>query len=332
MKYYVGLLILVLLTACSSAKQTVEQQTAAAYYSNPVVNYSLPDPTVMQGDDGMFYLFATEDIHNVPILRSRDLVRWNQIGTAFTDATRPTFVKGGGIWAPDINKIGKQYVLYYSMSTWGGEWDCGIGVATSDKIEGPYTDHGMLFRSKDIGVQNSIDPCFVHTKNKNFLFFGSFHGIYFVELTKDGLALMPGEKPLQVAGDAYEGTCIFQKGKYFYLFASIGSCCEGVKSTYTTVVGRAENAFGPYLDKHGNRMMDNNHEIVVHKSDLFVGTGHNSKIVTDRKGNNWMLYHAYELNASENGRILLLDELIWEDGWPKVKNTVPALQGKVPAL
>ena len=76
---------------------------------------------------------ATEDIHNVPILRSTDLIHWTEIGTAFTEATRPTFEPGGGIWAPDINKIGKKYVMYYSMSKWGGEWTCGIGVASADK-------------------------------------------------------------------------------------------------------------------------------------------------------------------------------------------------------
>ena len=44
--------------------------------------------------------------------------------------------------APDINKIGDKYVLYYSMSVWGGELTCGIGCATADKPEGPFTDHG----------------------------------------------------------------------------------------------------------------------------------------------------------------------------------------------
>ena len=45
-------------------------------YKNPVVDYSLPDPTVIKGDDGYFYLYATEDIRNLPIHRSKDLVNW----------------------------------------------------------------------------------------------------------------------------------------------------------------------------------------------------------------------------------------------------------------
>ena len=70
------------------------------------------------------------------------------ITPAFTDATRPNFEPKGRIWAPDINKIGDKYVMYYSMSTWGGEWTCGIGIATADKPEGPFTDLGKLFRSR----------------------------------------------------------------------------------------------------------------------------------------------------------------------------------------
>ena len=93
-------------------------------YNNPVIKWSLPDPTVIKADDGYFYLYATEDTHNVPIYRSKDLVKWRYAGTAFTDATRPMdFVPNGGIWAPDINYINGQYVLYYSKSEWGKTWE-----------------------------------------------------------------------------------------------------------------------------------------------------------------------------------------------------------------
>ena len=87
-------------------------------YQNPVVNYSLPDPSVIKGEDGYYYLYATEDIRNTPIHRSRNLVDWEEIGTAFTEETRPTFEPKGGLWAPDINNIDGHYELYKSMSVW----------------------------------------------------------------------------------------------------------------------------------------------------------------------------------------------------------------------
>lgn len=302
---------------------------AADKYSNPVIDYSLPDPSIIKGEDGYFYLYATEDIRNLPIHRSKDLVNWEFVETAFTDATRPNFEPGGGIWAPDINKIGNKYVLYYSMSVWGGEWTCGIGCAVADRPEGPFKDCGMMFRSNGIKVQNSIDPFYIEEDGRKYLFWGSFRGIYAIELSKDGLTVKSGATPVQIAGTAYEGTYIHKRGDYYYMFASIGSCCEGLKSTYTTVVGRSKQLMGPYVDKKGNRMLDNHHEVLIHKNESFVGTGHNSEIVTDEAGNDWVLYHAVSVKNSE-GRVLMLDRVSWKDGWPVVTGNAPSVSAEKP--
>lgn len=300
-------------------------------YINPVVDYSLPDPSVIKGDDGYYYLYATEDIRNLPIHRSKDLVNWELVGTAFTDETRPDFEPKGGLWAPDINKIGDKYVLYYSMSVWGGEWTCGIGCAVADTPAGKFKDCGMMFRSNGINVQNSIDPFYIEDGGKKYLFWGSFHGIYGIELSDDGLKVKEGAKPVQVAGDAYEGTYIHKRDGYYYLFASIGRCCEGIKSTYTTVVGRSDKLFGPYLDKQGRSMSDNHHEVLIQKNESFVGTGHNSEIVTDKAGDDWMFYHAVKV-SDPDGRVLMLDKIVWEDDWPSVKTNSPSLESEKPVL
>lgn len=302
---------------------------AADKYSNPVIDYSLPDPSIIKGEDGYFYLYATEDIRNLPIHRSKDLVNWEFLGTAFTDENRPDFESNGGIWAPDINKIGDKYVLYYSMSVWGGEWTCGIGCAVSDRPEGPFKDCGMMFRSNGIKVQNSIDPFYIEDNGHKYLFWGSFRGIYAIELSEDGLSLKSGSSPVQIAGTAYEGTYIHKRGGYYYMFASIGSCCEGLKSTYTTVVGRSTSLFGPYLDKKGQSMMDNHHEILIHKNDSFVGTGHNSEIVSDSAGTDWLFYHAVSV-ANPDGRVLMLDKIDWIDGWPSVEGNSPSVKSEKP--
>lgn len=300
-------------------------------YTNPVVDYSLPDPSVIKGDDGYYYLYATEDIRNLPIHRSKDLVNWELVGTAFTDETRPDFEPKGGLWAPDINKIGDKYVLYYSMSVWGGEWTCGIGCAVADTPAGKFKDCGMMFRSNGINVQNSIDPFYIEDGGKKYLFWGSFHGIYGIELSDDGLKVKEGAKPVQVAGDAYEGTYIHKRDGYYYLFASIGRCCEGIKSTYTTVVGRSDKLFGPYLDKQGRSMSDNHHEVLIQKNESFVGTGHNSEIVTDKAGDDWMFYHAVKV-SDPDGRVLMLDKIVWEGDWPSVKTNSPSLESEKPVL
>ena len=322
------------LTACSSSSSKVEDdpedQPKNVYY-NPVINYSLPDPSVIRGEDDYFYLYATENIRNLPIHRSKNLVDWEYVGTAFTNDTRPDFEPKGGLWAPDINKIGDKYVLYYSMSVWGGEWTCGIGCATADKPEGPFKDHGKMFRSNEINVQNSIDPFYIEDGGKKYLFWGSFRGIYGIELSDNGLSIKKGAKLRQVAGTAYEGTYIHKKDGNYYFFASIGTCCEGLKSTYTTVVGRSKKLFGPYVDKSGKKMLDNHHEVLIHKNDAFVGTGHNSEIVTDKAGNDWMFYHAVS-TKNPGGRVLMMDKVNWKDGWPSVAGNSPSIEAERPEM
>lgn len=300
-------------------------------YTNPVVDRDMPDPTVVKGDDGYYYVYVTETVRNLPIFRSRNLVDWDFAGTAFTDSTRPHFEPKAGIWAPDISRVGNRYVLHYSMSVWGGEWTCGIGSAWADSPQGPFTDHGMMFRSNEIGVQNCIDPFYIEENGRKYLFFGSFRGIYAVELTDDALSLRPGTPVVKVAGTAYEGTYIHKKDDHYYFFASTGTCCEGLKSTYTTVVGRADSLLGPYTDRQGRSMLDNHHEILIQRNSRFVGTGHNSEIVTDDAGNDWMLYHAVKTDAPK-GRKLMLDRVTWVDGWPLVEGREPSSRYMAPSF
>lgn len=80
MKKFLVLSVLCSLIACSSSSATKEdkpeEQQPKNVYRNPVIDYSLPDPSVIEGDDGYYYLYATEDIRNLPIHRSRNLVDW----------------------------------------------------------------------------------------------------------------------------------------------------------------------------------------------------------------------------------------------------------------
>jgi arabinan endo-1,5-alpha-L-arabinosidase len=303
----------------------IEQKT----YKNPVIASNLPDPTIIKATDGQFYLYATGSI---PIYRSENLVDWTLLGTAFTRDTRPTFEPKGGLWAPDINYINGKYVLYYSMSVWGGEWTCGIGVAVADKPEGPFTDNGKLFRSNEIGVQNSIDQYYIEEAGKKYLFWGSFRGIYAIELSDDGLSLKPGAEKRQIAGTAFEGTYIHKKGDYYYLFASVGSCCEGINSTYRLVVGRSRSLLGTYVDKDGKDMMDNGFSVVISSNDRFVGNGHCSEIVQDNAGNDWIFYHGVDVD-NPRGRKLLLDQVKWDsDNWPYIKGGTPSLEAENPVF
>ncbi|MCK7488058.1 MAG: hypothetical protein MZU97_23140 [Bacillus subtilis] len=53
-------------------------------------------------------------------------------------------------------------------------------------------DHGKLFDSNSIGVNNSIDSTVFVVDDRVYMIWGSFRGLYGVELTADGLALKDG--------------------------------------------------------------------------------------------------------------------------------------------
>ncbi len=302
-------------------------------YSNPVINRSAPDPTVIRADNGTYYLYATENIPNLPIFKSDNLVDWEFVGTAFTDETRPQMVPDGRIWAPDIQRIGDKYVLYYSKSRWGGEWGCGIGVATADSPEGPFTDKGKLFISKEIGVKNSIDPIYFGENGKHYLFWGSFRGIYAIELADDALSVKEGASPIRIAGTHTEATNIFKHGGYYYLIGSAGTCCEGEHSTYHVVMARSRNLLGPYVDKDGKPSLENGFSPMLERSEKVIGPGHNANFVTDDAGQYWMLYHGFDAADPEAGRKVYLDQVTWDsDGWPRTATGQPSETASRPVI
>ena len=307
-------------------------------YRNPVIRVGVPDPTVIRADDGFYYLYATENpTHNVPIYRSGNLVDWTLIGTVFTDESRPTFVESlpgavARVWAPDINYVDGKYYLYYSMSRWGSEWECGIGVATADNPEGPFINHGKMFISSDYGTQNSIDPFFIEEDGSKYLFWGSFRGIWGAELSDDGLSVKP-ETIQKVAGTLTEGTYIIKHDGYYYMIGSVGSCCDGQNSTYHLMMARSENLFGPYVDKNGAPALENHFSHLLYRNDDVIGPGHNAKFVQDDADQWWIIYHGFQANNEGAGRVGYLDRIYWtESGWPSIRGMQPSKIARTPII
>ncbi|MBQ7690998.1 MAG: family 43 glycosylhydrolase [Muribaculaceae bacterium] len=291
---------------------------SGSQYRNPVIDEDAADPTVISGDDGYYYLLATGE----KVYRSSNLVDWVCVGDAFGDNPHPTFVpEVKRYWAPCVTRQNGRYVLYFALSTWGGVDAASIGVATASSAAGPFklVGDGKLFSSGEVGVRNSIDPNYIEDDGHKYIVWGSWFGIWLIELTDDGLAVKDLSVKHQIAGTRFEAPYVYKRGDYYYLFCSIGACCEGARSTYETVVGRATNLFGPYYDKEGMPMLGNACTIMLTTNDVCIAPGHNSRIIEDEAGKTWMFFHGYLRTAPEKGRIAWLDEVKWDgDGWPHV--------------
>ncbi|WP_342988503.1 MULTISPECIES: family 43 glycosylhydrolase [Bacteroides] len=314
-------------------------------YTNPIITFSsAADPTVIRTEEG-FYLYATQtNAYWIPIYFSKDLVNWEFKRSAFRNATKPkpdVLPGGGAFWAPEIRYINGKYVLYFSWAKWGDGSISYTAVATSDSPVGDFLNAKPLLITDDFG-SNCIDQFYYEEDKKKYMFVGSFNGIYVTELTDDGLSVKRGVdgKPVlkkQVCGRAFEGTNIYKKGKYYYLFASINNCCpnNGMDSKYKVVVGRSENLLGPYVDRKGKDMLDNSWELVLEgDGETFFGPGHNSIIIPDDAGTDWMIYHSYvKENGAVGGRLGMLDRIVWSaDGWPTIKKCVPSKGDLLPVF
>ena len=314
----------------------------AVKYLLPVQLREASHPTVIRTDEG-FYLYATQtNSYWIPIYFSKDLVNWEFKRSAFRNATRPkpdVLPDGGAFWAPEIRYINGKYVLYFSWAKWGDGSKSYTAVATSDSPVGDFLNAKPLLITDDFG-SNCIDQFYYEEDGKKYMFVGSFNGIYVTELTDDGLSVKRGAdgKPVlkkQVCGRAFEGTNIYKKGKYYYLFASINNCCDGIDSRYKVVVGRSENLLGPYVNREGKDMMSNSWTLVLEgDGETFFGPGHNSIIIPDDAGTDWMIYHSYvKENGAVGGRLGMLDRIVWSaDGWPTIKKCVPSKGDLLPVF
>ncbi len=298
-------------------------------YRNPVISTDAPDPAVLRGKDNYFYLYSTQSSGRVPVYKSEDLVNWEFISGTLDLTEIKKYLENGVVWAPDVAYYKNQYVMVYSVSKWGEMENNGIGLAVSKNPTGPFENQGMLFTSKEIGVRNSIDPALCAVNRKLYLIWGSFNGIYAIELKRQNgkYNIADFDSKVQIAGTIFEGTHIYKRGKYFYLFASIGTCCNGDKSTYRVVVGRAKSILGPYLNANGEKMLDNKYSLVLQGNEKFVGPGHGSSIITDKDNKTWYIYHSYLRGKHKNGRMVMLDEIKWtNDGWPYFDNSSPSFE------
>ncbi len=112
-------------------------------YTNPVYAGSMPDPFVLL-HQGTYYAFGTTGSDRKPdgrvftVLRSTNLVEWQELGGALTPPTPDAAYRS---WAPEVAHENGTFFLYYAM---GGkeEETFALRVATSRTPDGPYTDNG----------------------------------------------------------------------------------------------------------------------------------------------------------------------------------------------
>lgn len=332
---------LLLLGSCAMAPRP-------ATYVNPVIDQDFPDPSVIRAADGQYYAYATQGgdpIRNLQVARSADLVHWQVIGDALP--VKPRWAsRTQDFWAPDVMRADGRYYLYYSAKPDAALNDqsrglC-LGVATSDRPEGPFTDKGSPLQCGP-GFEN-IDPHAYDdpATGRRLLYWGSGFGpIRVRELAADRLQFAPGSEEARLvaavksddAGEyrrLVEGAWVMRHGGFTYLFFSGDNCC-GPKAHYAVMVARSRSAMGPFEVRA--RPLN----LVLEGNAAWIAPGHNS-VIADAVGQDWIFYHGVDARRPRSKptddintrRVMLMDRLIWRDGWPEIAGKSPT-NGPQPA-
>jgi len=304
--------------------------SAGASYAGPgtVAGNVVPvhDPSMVKTSSGSYYLYATGGA--IQERYSTDRVTFDPSSLVYAFSSLPSwtssYTNGTDLWAPDVSYHNGQYYMYYSASTFGST-NSAIGLATSPSgATGTWIDSGgPVLTSATCSGYNAIDPGLLVDSSGNWwLSFGSYSdGISMIQIDPTTAKRLASNTTCyslakRLVGTAIEGAYVYPHGGYYYLFASLDACCDGINSTYHIMVGRSSNPQGPYHDRGGLAMTQGGGTIILATHGNIIGPGGQS-LFHDADGD-ILVYHYYDGN--NNGYPTLGINLIgWtSDGWPYV--------------
>ncbi|OJV87716.1 MAG: arabinan endo-1,5-alpha-L-arabinosidase [Bacteroidia bacterium 44-10] len=306
-RYFFMMAAAMLLSACVNHK---EKNDTIQYSGNPIFEGWYADPEAIIYD-GQYWIFPTySDLYENQVFfdcfSSPDLVNWTK-HESILDTTEVKWAKRA-MWAPGvIEKEGKYYFFFAANDVHEGEIG-GIGVAVSDRPEGPYKDLlGKPLINEIVHGAQPIDQ-FVFKENDStyYMFYGGWRHCNVVLLNNDFTGIRPfpdGELYQEVTPEDYvEGPFMFKKdGKYYFMWSEGGWGGPDYKVAYAI----ADHPLGPF-ERIGT--------ILEQDPEIATGAGHHSIIHNQRSDDWYIVYHRRpEPNIHRDHRVTCIDRMEFDE-------------------
>lgn len=274
------------------------------------------DPTLYE-ENGIWYQYFTADW--IGSKQSNNGRNWRDTGQVLPGefAWWRNYVpdwEPANVWAPEVDRYGDRVWMWYSVSTFGSRVSAIGLLSASTAAAGDWRDEGVAISSNNSNNYNAIDADLaVDEYGDPWMTFGSWNsGIKVTRL--DPLSMKPVGQLYSIASKAggIEAPDVIYRQGYYYLFVSLGKCCDGVNSTYHIVYGRSEKITGPYVDKNGVDMLSGGGSLLDGGNDVWIGPGGQDIINT-----NLIIRHAYPASQNQFAAVLI-SALNWDsEGWPR---------------
>lgn len=298
---------------------------------NPIMPGFYPDPSICAvGED--YYLINSTFAYfpGLPIMHSKDLVHWEQIGNAMHREEQLPLKNAGhsaGLFAPTMRYHDGTYYVICTNVTFGGNY-----IVTAKDPAGPWSNPYYLQGA------DGIDPSLFFDDDGKCYYIGThpnpegcrYNGDYFIwiqELDLENMKLV-GEVHNVWNGAMRgvhwpEGPHLYKKDGYYYIMHAEG----GTGPEHAVTVCRSREIYGPYENNFCNPILTHRH---MGQAYPIKYVGHADMIETPA-GEWYMVMLAVRPleGYTTMGRETFLAKVTWENDWPVVNPGVGMLTDEV---
>lgn len=271
--------------------------------------YADPEAAVFNQQYYIFPTFSAPYTKQVFLdaFSSKDLVTWKKHEHIVDTAAIKWAWRA--MWAPAIVQKENQYFLFFSANDIQSDQEKGgIGIAVSNKPEGPYKDYlGKPLIDKFYNGAQPIDQFVFRDKDGSYyIIYGGWRHCNIGKLAPDFKSIIPFSKDTlfkEITPEGYvEGPFMFMRnGKYYFMWSEGG----WTGPDYSVAYAVADSPFGPF--KRIGKILQQDPKVAT-------GAGHHSVINIPNTDEWYIVYHRRPLTEKDgNSRETCMEKMEFDE-------------------